>query len=67
MRERNTNKYHLKIKNKIIRSGITNDLDRREREHQREYEDKVHIVKVGNTTTRKAARKWEKEQEKGTP
>ena len=31
-----TYKYHLKRGNKIIRSGITNNLDRREKEHQRE-------------------------------
>ena len=53
--------------NTIIRSGITNDLDRREKEHQREYGQDVHITKVGRVTTRDAARAWEKEEKKGTP
>ena len=35
--KRDTYKYHLKRGNKVIRSGITNDLDRREKEHQRNY------------------------------
>ena len=56
MAKRDTYKYHLKRGNKIIRSGVTNDLDRREREHQREHGELVgiHITKVGRfvTTTR---------------
>ncbi len=48
MTERDTYKYHLKKGKKIIRSGITNDLERREREHKSEYGDNVHIQKVGN-------------------
>ena len=67
MAKRNAHKYHLKRGNKIIRSGITNDLDRREKEHQQEYGPDVHIYKVGRATTRDAARDWEKEQRKGTP
>ena len=67
MDERDTYKYHLKRGNKIIQSGITNDLDRREREHQRERGDGVHIQKVGNRTTRDGAKDWEKQQKHGTP
>ena len=67
MDERDTFKYHLKRGNKILRSGITNDLDRREKEHQQEYGPDVHITKVGRVTTRNAARAWEKEERKGTP
>ena len=63
---RDTNKYHLKKGNKIIQSGITNNLERREREHQAEHPGS-HVQKVGNKTTREAARAWEKEQKKGTP
>ncbi len=47
MAKRDTYKYHLKRGNKIMRSGVTNDLDRREREHQREYGKGVHIIKLG--------------------
>lgn len=67
MAERDTYKYHLKRGNKIIQSGITNDLDRREREHQREHGDGVHIKQVGNRTTRDGAKDWEKQQKRGTP
>lgn len=64
---RNTYKYHLKRGNKIIRSGITNDLDRREDEHQREHGEDVHVKKVGRATTRESAKDWEKGQKHGTP
>ena len=67
MAKRETHRYHLKRGNTIIRSGITNDLDRREKEHQQEYGQDVHITKVGRVTTRDAARGWEKERKKGTP
>ena len=67
MPRRDTHKYHLKQGNKIIRSGITNDLDRREKEHQQEYGKDVHITKVGRATTRESARDWEKDQKRGTP
>ena len=32
--ERNSYKYHFKRGNKILHTGITNDLERREQEHQ---------------------------------
>lgn len=64
---RDTYKYQLKRGNRILQSGITNDLDRREREHQRKHGDDVHITQVGRRTTRPAAREWEKDQKKGTP
>ena len=67
MAKRDTHKYHLKRGNTTIRSGITNDPDRRETEHQQEYGPDVHIYKVGRATTRDAARDWEKQQRKGTP
>ena len=64
---RDTYKYHLKRDNRILKSGITNDLDRREGEHRRKHGDGVHIKQVGRRTTRPAAREWEKDQNKGTP
>ena len=67
MKERDTYKYHLKKGPKIIRSGITNDLARREREHQRVLGEDVHLEQVGRKTTRDAAREWEKDQKYGTP
>ena len=67
MSKRDTHKYHLKRGNRIIRSGITNDPDRREKEHQRDYGKDVHIQKVGRVTTRDGARDWERNQKLGTP
>ena len=67
MATRDTYKYHLKRGNKVVRSGITNDLDRREREHQQEYGEDVHLTQVGRVTTREGARNWEKDQKRGTP
>lgn len=64
--KRDTYRYHLKQGNKIIRSGITNDIERREKEHQRKYGNGVHVQQVGNRTTRIAATDWKKKQSRGT-
>lgn len=60
MASRNTYKYHLKRGNKIIRSGITNDLDRREDEHQREYGEGVHVKRWGELQHEKVPRTGKK-------
>jgi predicted GIY-YIG superfamily endonuclease len=60
---RDTYKYHFKIGNKIVKSGITYDLERREQEHQRKW-PKGHITQVGRKTTDDAALDWEKYQKK---
>jgi predicted GIY-YIG superfamily endonuclease len=57
---RDTYKYYFKIGNKIVYGGITNDLERREQEHQQKW-PKGHIYKVGRRTTDEAAREWEKD------
>ncbi len=64
--KRDTYKYHLKRGDEIIRSGFTNDLDRREKELQREYGKDVHIHQVGKRTTREDAREWEKKKRRAT-
>ena len=65
---RDTYKYHFKRGNKIIHTGITNDLERREQEHKQAYGGSGHIKQVGRRTTRDAALKWEGEQTKrGNP
>ena len=61
MAKRDTYKYHFKVGNKIIHGGITDDLERREQEHQARW-PKGHIKQVGLRTTEDAARKWEEEQ-----
>lgn len=65
---RNTFKYHFKRGNKILHTGITNDLERREQEHQQSIDSEGHIFKVGRSTTRDGAKAWEDEQrDKGKP
>lgn len=62
-RKRDTYKYHYKIGRKIRHSGITDDLERREQEHQRKWPG-GHIVQVGHRTTKEAAEAWEDKQKK---
>lgn len=66
---RDTYKYHFKLGNRIVHSGITNDLERREAEHRRQPGwEKGHILQVGRRTTREGALRWEDEQRrKGKP
>lgn len=59
-----TYKYHFKKGNKILHTGITNDLERREQEHKRDLGGNGHIKKVGRKTTHDGALKWEREQAK---
>ena len=58
---RDTKKYYFKVGNKIVHGGITDDLERREQEHQQKW-SKGHIVQVGRATTEEAARDWEEEK-----
>lgn len=59
--KRDTYKYYQLIGNKIVHGGITNDLDRREQEHQNKW-PRSHIKQVGRITTEDAARDWEKKK-----
>ena len=59
-KSRDTFKYQFKIGNKIVHGGMTNDLDRREKEHQQKWPE-GHIKQVGRRTTEEAARDWETE------
>ena len=60
-KHRNMYKYNFKVGNKIVHRGITDDLERREQEHQQKW-PKGRISQVGHRTTEEAARKWEEEQ-----
>ncbi len=60
---RDTYKYHFKKGKTIVHAGITNDLDRREAEHQRgPGKSRGHIKQVGRRTTRAAALEWERDE-----
>ena len=58
---RDTYKYHFKHGNRIVHTGITEDLERREQEHKRTYGESGHIFKIGQVTTKEAALEWERE------
>ena len=54
---------HFKLGNKIVHTGITKDLDRREAEHRRHAGwERGHVKQVGSRTTWEAALRWEEEQ-----
>ena len=63
MKLRNTYKYDFKVGNKIMHSGITKDLERREKQHEQKW-SKGHIVQIGRKTTEEAAEKWEETKQK---
>jgi tyrosyl-tRNA synthetase len=54
-------KYQIKVGDKVVYIGITNDLAQREREHKKKWPD-GRLEQVGRSTTKEAAIKWEKEQ-----
>lgn len=56
---RDTYKYYFQVGKKVVHGGITNDLQRRELEHQQKW-PKGHTFQVGRRTTEEAAQKWEK-------
>jgi predicted GIY-YIG superfamily endonuclease len=60
-KSRDTFKYQFKVGNTILHGGITDDLERREDEHQQKW-PKGHIKQVGRKTTEDAAREWEKDK-----
>lgn len=63
--DRDTYRYHFKKGNKIVHTGITNDIDRREAEHRREPGlSKGHIKQVGFRTNYDVAFSWLQEQKK---
>jgi len=58
-----TYKYHSKMGNKVVRTGITYDPERREAEHRKGPGlSKGHIKEVGFRTTREAALAWQQLQ-----
>ncbi len=61
MAARDTYKYQFKVGNEIKHGGITNDLERREQEHQQKWSN-GHIKQVGRKTTEEAARGWEEKK-----
>ena len=48
---RKTYKYHFKIGNRNLYSGVTKDLEKRERELKQEFGEDGYIKHVGDATT----------------
>lgn len=57
---RDTHRYHFIQGGKIVHRGITNDLDRREAEHQSTFGG-GWIKQIGPAVTRNSALKWERD------
>jgi len=61
MKKRDTNRYRLKDGNKIVYIGITNDPERRAREHHDEHIKFTKMEVVNPKVTEDSARKWEED------
>lgn len=62
MAERDTTRYELYQGNKHQYVGITNDLERRTREHEADGMQFTRVEKVGPKVTRETANNWESER-----
>jgi len=58
---RDTYKYQVRVGRKIVHGGITDDLERREQEHQQKWAN-AKLTQVGRKTTEDGARAWEKKK-----
>ena len=62
-KQRPYKKYDVIVDGKIVKSGITTDLERRKQEHKANW-PKAQIRQVGGSVTEKSAREWEKGKKK---
>ena len=56
-----TFRYRFLVGSRVVHQGITTDLERREREHQRRWPG-GHIEPVGEPTSHAEAWDWERRQ-----
>ena len=59
-----TYRYRFLVDDRVVYHGITTDLFRREREHQRRWPG-GRIEQVGDPTSHREAWDWEREQSTG--
>lgn len=65
---RNTTRYNVWRNRNIVHTGITDDPERRQQEHRREFGENANLRPVGPKVTRESALNWEEEQRrKGKP
>jgi len=62
-RQRPYKKYDVIVDGRIVHSGITTDLKRREQEQKAKW-PKAKIRQVGGSVTEESAREWEKTKKK---
>ena len=60
-RKRTHYRYELKDGRRVVYRGITNDLERREREHRRGGKKFTHLQPVGPAVTMETAKEWEEQ------
>jgi predicted GIY-YIG superfamily endonuclease len=60
-KKRKYHRYELKEGSKVVYRGITNDPQRREREHKEEGKQFSHMRVIGPSATKKTAEIWEEE------
>ena len=61
-KKRNTSRYTLREKAKIVGFGITNDLERREDEHREDGKRFTSMKQEGRRVTRESAEQWEEQR-----
>ncbi len=61
-KKRDTYRYELRKKRKLVYVGITNDPERREAEHRAEGNDFTSINVVRPPVTRESAERWEEQR-----
>ena len=62
MEKRDTYKYYVKQGNKILDTGITNNLELKIFKNRQKYGDTAQVQQVGRAVTRKSGYKWAYEQ-----
>ncbi|RIH63440.1 GIY-YIG nuclease family protein [Mariniphaga sediminis] len=62
MTKRNTYNYNLKLGQKIVYKGTTNDLEKRAKEHEADRKKFSHIQQVGKAKTEYGAKSEEARQ-----
>jgi len=63
MSARNYFTYELKKVNKVVHRGYTNNLERREQEHQQQFPGS-HIIQIGRAKSKKNCIEWDKKMHK---
>lgn len=61
MEKRDTYTYEFRVGRRVVHRGITNNPERREREHRENFPT-GRLVVIGRAKTRAGAERWERQQ-----